>query len=40
MKNPNRKNTGVSQILVNGNESENKISLNSSGKIFNIEIIM
>ncbi len=40
VKNPNRKNTGVSKILVNGNESENKISLNSSGKIFNIEIIM
>ena len=38
--NPNRKNTGVEKVLINGNESENKIKLDGSGKIFNIEIIM
>ena len=40
VKNPNRKNTGVEKVLINGNESENKIILNGSGKIFNIEVIM
>ena len=40
VKNPNSKNTGVEKVLINGNESENKIILNGSGKIFNIEVIM
>ena len=38
--NPNRKNTGVSSVIVNGVESENKIPLDGSNKIFNIEVIM
>ena len=40
VKNPNRKNTGVTKVLIDGVESENNIALDSSGKIFNIEIIM
>ena len=38
--NPNRKNTGVSRVIVNGVESENKIPLDGSNKIFNIEVVM
>ena len=40
VKNPNGKNTGISQVLIDGNEHENKIILDSSGKVFNVEIIM
>ena len=40
VKNPDGKNTGVSKILVDGVEHENKIVLDGSGKVFNIEIIM
>ena len=40
VKNPNRKNTGITSITVNGNISENNIQLDGSGKIFNIEVIM
>ena len=40
VKNPNRKNTGVSKVLIDGVEAENNIPLDGSGKIFNIEIIM
>ncbi len=40
VKNSEAKNTGVSKILVNGVESENKIILDGSGKVFNVEIIM
>ena len=40
VKNPNRKNTGITSITVNGNIAENNIQLDGSGKIFNIEVIM
>lgn len=40
VKNPNGKNTGISQVVIDGNENENKIILDSSGKVFNVEIIM
>ena len=40
VKNPNRKNTGVEKILLNGSEVENKINLDGSGKIFSVEVIM
>ena len=40
VKNKNRKNTGVEKVMIDGKESENKIILDGSGKIFNIEIIM
>lgn len=40
VKNPNRNNTGVSKVFIDGIESENKIILDGSGKIFNIEVIM
>ena len=40
VKNPNGKNTGISKVLIDGNEHENKILLDSSGKVFNVEIIM
>ena len=38
--NNNARNCGVERILVNGIENENKIKLNDSGKIFNIEVEM
>ena len=38
--NPNRNNTGVEKVIVNGEEVENKILLDKNGKIFNIEITM
>ena len=40
VKNPDGKNTGVSKVLVDGVEHENKIVLDGSGKVFNIKIIM
>ena len=40
VKNPEGKNTGVSKVLVNGIEHENKIILDGGGKVFNVEIIM
>ncbi len=40
IKNPNRKNKGVTTVNLNGYQVENKIELDSSGKIFNIEVIM
>lgn len=40
VKNPNRKNSGVSKIILDGVEIENKILLDGSGKIFNIEVEM
>ena len=40
VKNPEGKNTGVSKVFVNGVEHENKIILNGSGKVFNVDIIM
>lgn len=38
VKNTNRKNSGVTSVLLNGNVIENSIVLDSSGKIFNVEI--
>ena len=40
VKNPNRKNSGVSKVILDGDEIENKILLDGSGKIFNIEVEM
>ena len=40
VKNLNRKNNGVSKVTLDGVEIENKIVLNSSGKIFNVEVEM
>ena len=40
VKNPNRQNTGVKKVILDGKEIENKIPLDSSGKIFNIEVYM
>ncbi len=40
IKNPKGKNTGVESVTINGEKSENKIMLDDSGKIYNIEIIM
>lgn len=40
VKNPDRKNTGVSKVFIDGIESENNITLEDSGKILNIEIVM
>ena len=34
------KNTGVNSVKVNGEEAENKIKLDGSGKIFNVEVEM
>lgn len=34
------KNTGVQKVILNGKTVENKIVLDGSGKIFNIEVIM
>ena len=38
--NPNSKNMGVEKVLLDGEETENKLLLDKKGKIFNIEIIM
>ena len=38
--NQNQKNTGVTKILLNGEEVENKIKLDGGNRIFNIEVIM
>ena len=40
VKNPNKKNTGVEKVIVNGQEQENKIKLDEEEKIYNIEVIM
>ena len=41
VKNPNKKNTGVTKFIVNGEENKDKkILLVDDGKIYNIEIIM
>ena len=40
VKNPNGKNTGISKVIIDGDEHENKIVLDGSGKVFNVEIIM
>ena len=38
--NENQKNTGVDKVLLNGEEVENRIKLDGSNKIYNIEVIM
>lgn len=38
--NPNGKNTGVEKVLLNGNEVENKIKLDGTRNVYNIEILM
>lgn len=40
VKNPNNKNTGVEKVLLEGKEIENRIKLEESKKIYNIEVIM
>ena len=40
IKNPDSKNTGISKIIVDGNEVENKIKLDGSSRIYNVEVIM
>ena len=40
VKNPDSKNTGVNRVILNGNEIENKIKLDGSRKVYNIEVIM
>ena len=40
VKNIGRKNRGVSKVLSDGEEIENKILLDGSGKVFNIEVQM
>ena len=38
--NPNNKNTGVTKVLLNGIEVENKIKLDNSNRIYHIEVMM
>ena len=38
--NPNNKNTGVTKVLLNGIEVENKIKLDNSNGIYHIEVLM
>ena len=40
VKNPNGKNTGVTKVIVNGNEMENLIKLDGSDNIYNVEVIL
>ena len=40
VKNPNNKNRGVEKVLLEGNEIQNRIKLEESKKIYNIEVIM
>ena len=40
VKNPNRKNSGVSSVVMNGGEVANNIPLDGSGKIFYVEVVM
>ncbi len=40
IKNPTGKNTGVSKVILNGNEVENKIKLEENKGVINIEVIM
>ena len=40
VKNQNRKNSGVSYVIMNGEEVGNNIQLDGTGKIFNIEVEM
>ncbi|MBR3254925.1 MAG: NdvB [Clostridia bacterium] len=40
VKNPNGKNIGIEKVLLNGNQVENKIKLDGTRNIYNIEVIM
>ncbi len=40
VKNPNGKNRGVTKVILDGNEVENKIKLDGSRKIYHIEVIL
>lgn len=40
VENPNGKNTGITKILLNGNEVENNIKLDGTRNIYNINVIM
>ena len=38
--NPNNKNMGITSVVINGEKIENTISLDGTGKIFNVEVKM
>ena len=40
VKNPNRKNTGVTKVLLNGDETKNHIKLDGTRKIYKVEILL
>ena len=40
VKNPNRKNTGVTKVLLNGDETKNHIKLDGTRKIYKLEILL
>lgn len=40
VKNPNGKNTGISKVILDGNEVENKVKLDGTRRIYHIEVIM
>ena len=40
VKNPERKNSGVTKIIVNGKEVENRIKLEKNGGVFNVKVWM
>ena len=40
VKNPYGRNTGVSKVILNGEEVENQIKLDRTGKVFNVEVEM
>ena len=40
VKNPNGKNTGVTKVLLDGNETENHIKLDGTRKIYKVEILL
>ena len=40
IENPNGKNTGVTKVILDGNEIENNIKLIGDRRIYNIEVIM
>lgn len=40
VKNPEGKSTGVTKVIVNGIETENRIKLDGSGKVYNMEVVL
>ena len=40
VKHPNGKNTGISKVILDGNEVENKVKLDGTRRIYHIEVIM